>query len=64
MSIEPTKSLAESHPKKLVQGVAKIWHWGEKFMWSPVFEEWVATNETVTIRPGDQIPADVAVIDA
>jgi|14BtaG_2_1085337.scaffolds.fasta_scaffold05046_2 hypothetical protein len=62
MSDRPT--LEKAVGRALVRGTAKIWHFGERYRWSPPFGKWLATGEQVTIKPGETIPPDVAVIDA
>lgn len=61
MDNRPT--LEQAIGRKLVTGTAAIWHWGERYRWADAFGKWLATGEMVTIKPGERIPADIAVID-
>ena len=61
--LKEEKSLSKAIGKKLVTGKAKIWHLGREYKWSPVFKKWIDINKTVTIKPGQTIPDNVAVID-
>lgn len=62
MNLTPTHTLASTLPP-LVTGVAKIMHFGFRYQWSPVFEKWIKTDDFETVRIGETIPDDVAVID-
>ena len=35
--------------------VADLWRYGERFEWSPVFDDWVGTNRFETVRPGETV---------
>lgn len=46
---------------------ASMYYWGTVYIWSPVFEKWVETNDRTSFKPGDEIPQRgrrlVAIID-
>lgn len=61
--MENRPTLEQAIGKKLISGRADMWYAGEVYRWAAAFNKWLATGEMVTIKPGQQIPDNVAVID-
>lgn len=70
MEKKTAQELSKAIGKPLVTGKTSIWLTGNIYQWSPVFNNWIRTNNMQSFRPGDIIPHEtdeqgriVAVID-